>query len=383
MATKQEQELKAKTEQLNRVALVESTLQMQGIELTREEILKNLERLEILADRCMEGEEVDWSEFSESEKEEITAINASIDQMLVGVDDVVEFRNYTTPQLVDGNVVECYLVIIPHHLIDEKTYVIDENIREQRSLNEHNLEYILRTMYERGQFSTAEGFFDAKRDMYGVTEGSSRRASCKIAKRPFRMWVLPSRPASKEARYMSTVGNHYRHYSSYERGKEMLAWAQEYGVDDPEMIAAQFKVSKTRVSTFIGSVRDVPEHLYDFFPSVTSVGRPIVEKLVPIGRKLQNRASDNPTEIEDFLEALEQENFDDLNDTQVLDRIIEVFENRYPKNTTKASSWKNLNVGRFKQNINKSQKAIKFNCEGVSDEVIAEFEEFIKRIEAK
>ncbi|OEE35286.1 hypothetical protein A1QO_00575 [Vibrio genomosp. F10 str. ZF-129] len=381
--SRQAKELREKTKNATMISHITTAMDLSGVSLDKDVLLKNIDELHKLATKVMDGDEVDWSKFTSHQEGQVTALNMTIDSLLEGSKEVQVLREYSTPGIIDGEVVTKYLVIIPHHLIEETTYVVEENDREQKSLNANTLSYILNTLTEKGQLVAAEAYNDKQKGKYAVIEGSSRRASCMLGKRAFRMWVTDTVPSKEAAEYISEVGNASKAFSSYEIGKKIIRFSNKFPDASREAIAEQFKMKMGRVSLFINAVEIVPIEAYLRFPSVTSVSREVIEKLVPIFRRFHNKDKKNGNGdfTKRLLDSIKAIDLDGMNDSEVLEEVILTADNILPKvKTVAVSNWVNVGNSKYLSDINESEKSVTLKLQNVDQTVLDKYKRFLESL---
>ncbi len=168
------------------------------------------------------------------------------------------------------------LLRIPAHDIEDKTFVFEENAREQSFLNEHALSDVLATLKEKGQQYPAVG----RRNSDGrieILDGSRRRMSCILSDKEFLVYTADNINA-EHAKFLSDVANAHKPLSLYEKGREMLIKLQSGEAEDQKALAKMFQCSEALVSGALKAA-DLPLELLQAYPNVSDLGRPTIVKL--------------------------------------------------------------------------------------------------------
>ncbi|GAL20716.1 chromosome (plasmid) partitioning protein ParB [Vibrio maritimus] len=168
------------------------------------------------------------------------------------------------------------LVRIPADQVESKTFVFQENAREQSFLNEHALSDVLATLREKGQQYPAVGRRQADGTIE-VLDGSRRRMSCILAHKEFLIYVAEN-INSEHAKFLSDVANAHKPLSLYEKGKEMLAKLESGEAEDQKALAKMFQCSEALVSGALKAA-DLPLPLLQAYPNVSDLGRPTIVRL--------------------------------------------------------------------------------------------------------
>ncbi|WP_390241909.1 hypothetical protein [Vibrio sp. R78045] len=373
---------KQKIKEASMFGAVRRHLKEHGIELEDGTIRDNVSRLHEIVDAAKaSGNKGDFSEYIEEHKVEITEINRNIDLYLTGADKPIELNDMVTDALLPGNKLTTkHMVIVPPALIEDYTYVIEENTRNQKSLNESTLQYILKTLSTEGQHNPAEAFWDAELNKWAIMDGSSRRWSCKLANRPFRFWVLTEKPTTEVASYFSRVGNDTKPPSAWEIGKDMHSWAQQNECTDLNVIAEQFKIKKPRVSVLLNAFRIVPQDVYDLFPSSTSISREIIESLVPSFRRLILLAKGDEVKEVEYVSQLISDFLDEktpATDKEAIELIQELITDVAPK-PIGVKKWSSSAIGQFKYKPNKEGNGFTLEVEGCTAEFLTKIKNLIE-----
>jgi ParB family chromosome partitioning protein len=278
--------------------------------------------------------------------------------------------------VIGGKVVEFVLAIVPHHLIETKTKVVEENKRKQSSLNEFTLSYILRTLRTDGQQEEAEGFMPEGESIIYVMDGSSRRWSCVLAKKPFKIWVAREAISSTDVAYRSEVANDHKSLSFYESCHDVVV-EKNNGLSNIQ-IANKLGWSEGRVSIALGARTELPEAIYDCFQAKTSVSRESVEKLVPVWRALvkleQNEA------FASLLCPFESSEFE--NDEQVLADLLKTAKSLMPsgKADSTPKGYSKRSDCLLKHKINRQKGELTINVKEASPEVLKKIERFLEKL---
>ncbi len=384
--TNHRQKQEKKIEDANKLAAVRVCLSENGIQLDTSIIKENLERIHSIVEKASGSGSAltreDLSEFTGEQVQELQNLNHDIDAYLRGADKPMVLKEFTQELVLpNGTLSTAYMVIIPPHLIDSETYVIEENSREQDSLNEITLNYILKTLKPSGQLKPGEGFWDAEKGQYGIMDGSSRRASCKIGSRPFRFWCLDKKPNSDVAKYVSKVSNDSKGPSSYELGKEMVKWGAENGNPKLNIIAEQFQQKPSRASVFMNAYLEVPKDIYAYFPSRTSVSRECLEVLVPAYRRLKKVAGneDVHASLIEKVDLMVKGNVEpEMSDKEVLEEVMTAIGEFAPATTTsKQPEWNHAKETKYKIKSNNKDNTHVLTLKEPSEKVLSKFQEFI------
>lgn len=218
-------------------------------------------------------------------------------------------------KLVDGEIVNFTLAVVPWKLIDEVTFVYEENARIQESLNEHTLGYILSTMRTDGQKYEATGCKDG--DRIGVIDGSSRREACKIAQCPYLIFVSDEKLTSQTKEKLSSIANASKPFSFYEQAVLMHRKMTVLGLS-PTEYSKKYGVQKARISTSL-SLLEVDSRLWSYFPSHTSVQRRVADKIPSVWKQVKSKQL-----VDSFFSELDEIDFTDKTDLEVVDRMLAV-----------------------------------------------------------
>ncbi|GMQ49481.1 ParB/RepB/Spo0J family partition protein [Vibrio sp. 10N] len=168
------------------------------------------------------------------------------------------------------------LVRVPADEVEAKTFVFQENAREQSFLNEHALSDVLATLRDKGQQYPAVGRRQADGTIE-VLDGSRRRMSCILAEKEFLIYVAEN-INSEHAKFLSDVANAHKPLSLYEKGKEMLSKLDNGEAEDQKALAKMFQCSEALVSGALKAA-DLPLPLLQAYPNVSDLGRPTIVRL--------------------------------------------------------------------------------------------------------
>jgi ParB family chromosome partitioning protein len=171
------------------------------------------------------------------------------------------------------------LVTIEPLKIASDTEVLATNERDQELLNRTSLSDILPSVEQEGQVTPAIGYYvDGK---IVVIEGSRRRMSCLLAKKPFLVYVTESALSGEQAKNISVIGNKYRVLSLYERGRVFERMLSEGLYDNGKALCAAEGVDEATLS-IARKAFGLPRELILLFPSVNMIGKPTVNMLADI-----------------------------------------------------------------------------------------------------
>ncbi|AYV23760.1 MULTISPECIES: ParB/RepB/Spo0J family partition protein [Vibrio] len=187
-----------------------------------------------------------------------------------------EQAQYIELSVAGEELVSFELVRIPANEVESKTFVFEENAREQSFLNEHALSDVLATLRDKGQQYPAVG----RRQKDGtieVLDGSRRRMSCILAQKEFLIYVAENINGD-HAKFLSDVANAHKPLSLYEKGKEMLAKLESGEAEDQKALAKMFQCSEALVSGALKAA-DLPLELLQAYPNVSDLGRPTIVRL--------------------------------------------------------------------------------------------------------
>jgi ParB family chromosome partitioning protein len=185
------------------------------------------------------------------------------------------------------------LVRVPADEVEARTFVFQENAREQSFLNEHALSDVLATLRDKGQQYPAVGRRQADGTIE-VLDGSRRRMSCILAQKEFLIYVADN-INSEHAKFLSDVANAHKPLSLYEKGKEMLAKLENGEAEDQKALAKMFQCSEALVSGALKAA-DLPLALLQAYPNVSDLGRPTIVRL---HKQFNELDKDNQTKLID------------------------------------------------------------------------------------
>ncbi len=369
--TKKESILDKRNEQIKRVRELKNKLQDIGIEASLSEIGADFDNYMDMVNAKPEERE----NPTEEQKELIKKVDNYYDLLLKGTDEVFYDYSITKKSVIKNEVVEFVLAIVPAKLIGTATRVAKENKRNQDSLNEHNLHYILKTLRDDGQYMEAEGFLSPEDGKIVIVDGSSRSVSCFLAERPFKIFVALKQVEvfdSETIEQRSEVANDHKSISFWEIGKDLSNLKSKTNFSAAK-IAEMRNLSAPRVSTLLGAVDEVPYSLYEYFDSITSVSRPIVEKLVPMWRGL---AKENATDK--FLEQLgDKTDYSGLSDDQVFKQMQAISKALLTPNTDRRSSYTDKGAFRVKQKFDAKKGTASINIIDASPDIIEKLQKFL------
>ena len=328
----------------------------------------------MLAER--EGDSSESIEITEEQKQVIKSLDSYYEIFLQGTEEVYYDETIRRPTVIHGKVVEFFLAVVPGHLIESKTDVIEENKRDQKALNEYTLDYILCTLSVDGQQYEAEGYIDPDTGIIKVVDGSSRRMSCIIGNKPFRIWITREVITRKDLAIRSDRANDYKPLSFWETSQEYSTLKKE-GLTNQEIADAK-KVGEGRVSIGLGAVDEVPYEVYTSFQAGTGVVRTTIEWLVPAWRLLakQNLTDAFLKEIKPFKES----GLD--NDKQVLTKMKRVYRDVLPDATKPgpAKGFVQKDDYQIKHKFDHDSGKATINIIDASPEVLSKLDAFIKEL---
>lgn len=207
-----------------------------------------------------------------------------------------------TLNLGDGKEVTFKLIIIQPEDIERKTTVFSGNGRIQEALNAFALRDLIPSVRKHGMTFPAIGR-QLPDGRYEALDGSRRRATCIITKRPYYMYITSSPLVDeKTAQYLSEIGNVYKQLSQYEQGKQYTLLIDK-GVP-PVEIARQEGVSKVKVY----QARDaylLPKEFYRAHASGFDLGRPRINAYRTMWTQAKELKFDK--ELLSFLKGLKPE----------------------------------------------------------------------------
>jgi ParB/RepB/Spo0J family partition protein len=196
----------------------------------------------------------------------------------------------------DGRNAVFELQTIAYKDIEVKTTVSAENQRDQGLLNETSLSDILPTIIDHGQLTPAIAYKN-EAGMIIVIEGSRRRMSCSLARKPFLVYVTNEKITVAQASKISQIGNKHRGLSLYEMGKafeEMITTAR---YKNGKALANGEKVDAGRVS-IARKAWGLPRELVMLLPSINAMGTPTINDLAKVVASLSSE------QLNDILEKL-------------------------------------------------------------------------------
>lgn len=229
------------------------------------------------------NENLTEASLTSDETAKIISTNELLEILVDGTNEIFFDESQKALQVINNELVEYCLAVVPPHLIKEFTIVASENNRNQQALNEHNLEYILKTLRLKGQYFPAKGFISD--GIITVVDGSSRRESCILAKKPFKVWVTKTILSSEVIDELSTVSNDTKTFSFYEQSLKHIKGHRISGKEIKEYCDS-VGLKNSRFS-LMASVLNIDNYVWGLFPSSTSVPRRIIEKLVPLWNRLE------------------------------------------------------------------------------------------------
>lgn len=344
-------------------------------EVSLKEVNENFDTWKETLVRWQNGEEPKDQEQLEVDHKVKSDMNQLLKVVMDGVNEIYEAKDITSVKFIDGKVVEYNLVVIPHNLIEETTFVAGENYRNPNALNEYNLEYILKTLRNEGQKYEAEGFWEDGK--IGVVDGSSRRMACVIAKRPYLIWATRSKLSSKTKAEHSDIANTGKRLSTYEQGTKAIAEMKHRGIQQIDL-AAEWNVTQGRMSIYVNS-HDVPSEFYKLFKRNTSVPRNVVEKLISAHSKLVKQ-----NKLDDFLEDIETQNLKPEEDKVALVFITNWLKDNLAVAPTKIKrGWTNTSIGAYRKVADKAGGTLSFEIQESDAVTIGKLEEAIANILAQ
>ncbi|MBO1520442.1 ParB N-terminal domain-containing protein [Oceanisphaera pacifica] len=194
------------------------------------------------------------------------------------------------------------LITIQPEDIEKKTTVFSGNGRIQEALNTFALRDLIPSVRKHGMTFPAIGR-QLPDGRYEALDGSRRRATCIITKRPYYMYITTSPLVDeKTARYLSEIGNVYKQLSQYEQGKQYTLLIDK-GVS-PVEIARQEGISKVKVY----QARDaylLPKEFYQAHASGFDLGRPRINAYRTMWSQAQELKFDK--ELLEFIKSLKPE----------------------------------------------------------------------------
>lgn len=193
---------------------------------------------------------------------------------------------------VRGIMLQFELMVIPHADIDTATAVHGENYRDQRLLNVYSLSDILPTLSAEGQQFPGFGY-RTDSGVITVVDGSRRRAACKIAGRPYLVYVAQEVISSDDVRHVSKIANISKALSLYERGAMYQAMLADGLYTDNKSLAIGENENESTVSLALQTRRLIPDQWIQFVPSVCDLGRPAWQTLIKYSQSDSIKASIN------------------------------------------------------------------------------------------
>jgi ParB family chromosome partitioning protein len=374
MAAKRSDVLAERAERTKLVQKIVKDLKALGENVSMKEVATNIDMYQQLLVSRANGESTET--LSSDAKAALKSMNEYYELLVSGQDDVYIDETFKRISVIGGKVVEFVLAIVPYHLIETKTKVVEENKRNQSALNEFTLSYILRTLRDDGQQEEAEGFMPEGESVIYVMDGSSRRWSCVLAKKPFKIWVARETIDSTDVAYRSEVANDHKSLSFYESCSDVVS-AKRNGLSNIQ-IANKLGWSEGRVSIALGARTELPEAIYDCFQAKTSVSRETIEKLVPMWRALVKQKQDG----EFVAQLCPFESSECENDEQVLAYLLMTGKSLIPTakadNTLKGYSQRSNCLVKHKFNRQKGELTI--NVKEATPEILEKIEKFLEEL---
>lgn len=366
--------LEERQRKLEKAEAIIEGLAKHGIDVEIEQLNEDFAKYEtMLAERENSGA---VEEITEEQKQVIKSLDSYYEIFLQGHNEIYYDETIRRPTIIDDRVVEFFLAVVPPHLIETQTEVIEENKRNQASLNEFNLNYILRTLRDDGQMYEAEGYIEPTTGKIKVVDGSSRRMSCILAVKPYRIMVTREVISRKQLGLRSERANDHKGSSFWEQSLEFSELKKD-GLSNQEIAQAK-GVQESRVSYGLGAVDEVPNELYTRFQAHTSIARTTIEWLVPKWRLMSK-----VDRTHEFLQNVKPFNESDAkNDAQVLSNMKRAFRKIMPEEhqPAPAKGYMQRKDYQIKHKFDHDSGKVVVNVIDASPEILAKIDSFFKEL---
>lgn len=193
----------------------------------------------------------------------------------------------TTQMVLPSGSVPFVLRTVPPERIDEDTFVSARNPRLQEFLNETSVADLLPTLREVGQTRPAYGrlvVVDGV-ERIEIADGSRRRAGCRIAQRPYRVWVAKTLSDEDMEHLIRVSVDGQRPLSLLELGRRLTAFVStsEGQVSQPQLVK-RFGVNLAIVNVALRAA-SLPVELFAGYASVHEIGRGTLKALLMLWEK--------------------------------------------------------------------------------------------------
>ncbi len=193
----------------------------------------------------------------------------------------------TTQMVLPSGSVPFVLRTVPPERIDEDTFVSARNPRLQEFLNEASVADLLPTLREVGQTRPAYGrlvVVDGV-ERIEIADGSRRRAGCRIAQRPYRVWVAKTLSDEDMEHLIRVSVDGQRPLSLLELGRRLTAFVStsEGPVSQPQLVK-RFGVNLAIVNVALRSA-SLPVELFAGYAAVHEIGRRTLTTLLTLWAK--------------------------------------------------------------------------------------------------
>lgn len=193
----------------------------------------------------------------------------------------------TTQMVLPSGSVPFVLRTVPPERIDEDTFVSARNPRLQEFLNEASVADLLPTLREVGQTRPAYGrlvVVDGV-ERIEIADGSRRRAGCRIAQRPYRVWVAKTLSDEDMEHLIRVSVDGQRPLSLLELGRRLTAFVStsEGPVSQPQLVK-RFGVNLAIINVALRAA-SLPVELFAGYASVHEIGRGTLKALLMLWEK--------------------------------------------------------------------------------------------------
>lgn len=212
----------------------------------------------------------------------------------------IQSKDNTISLPISGNDTTFELITISSEQIKTQTTVFKDNARLQANLNEISVSDILGTIKERGQQYPAIGRF-TENDKIEVLDGSRRRFACMLANTDFLIYVTHEHISNTDLKFLSNVANVQKPLSLFEKGLLYKKMLDDGIYEDAKELAIGENITESSVSA-ARSALELPPQIIDVIPSISDLGRPLLNELRKSVKESQRRAQMGS--LEQFIKTL-------------------------------------------------------------------------------
>ncbi|BCL73963.1 hypothetical protein TUMSATVNIG1_59490 (plasmid) [Vibrio nigripulchritudo] len=174
--------------------------------------------------------------------------------------------------------------------IERRTFVHEENPRDQDKLNEEELKEWIEDFKNDLQILPALGYLDSSTDKVGIIDGSTRRFCAIKANGSFTAEVSDQPISKEDAIFIVDKTQQARKLSAYDYGQYYKKKFDLRKKDEPELsqraFAKELRLSQTTLSRFLKAAA-LPQGLYDFF-GTTQIGTESTKTLIKIYTQIES-----------------------------------------------------------------------------------------------